>query len=104
MGGVQLSQHIVGPTLVIICVLMVITAAAVYWSTSLGSAWTVPRAAVRAVVQLTVVAAILTAALRSLGGTLWLCCRLCSSPLQSLRRAVASPMAPGCSRPHLRRA
>ncbi|WP_420329779.1 ABC transporter permease [Mycolicibacterium aromaticivorans] len=66
----QLSQHIVGPTLVIICVLMVITAAAVYWSTSLGSAWTVPRAAVRAVVQLTVVAAILTAALRSLGTSL----------------------------------
>lgn len=62
----QLSQHLVGPTLVIICLLMVLGAAAVYWSTALGSAWTVPRAAVRAVLQLAAVAAILTAALRNL--------------------------------------
>ena len=62
----QLSQHLVGPTLIIVCLLMVLAAAAVYWSTALGSAWTVPRAAVRAVLQLAAVAAILTAALRDL--------------------------------------
>ncbi|OYN78026.1 ABC transporter permease [Mycolicibacterium sphagni] len=45
---------------------MVLASAGVYWSTALGSAWTVPRAAVRAVLQLVAVAAILTAALSSL--------------------------------------
>ena len=67
MDGVQLSQHIVGPTLVVVCVVMVIAAAAIYWLTALGSPWTVPRAATRAVLQLAAVAAILTAALRNLG-------------------------------------
>lgn len=66
----QLSQHIVGPTLLAVCALMVLAAAAVYWSTALGSAWTVPRAAVRAVLQLAAVAAILTAALSNLGTSL----------------------------------
>jgi putative ABC transport system permease protein len=45
---------------------MVLAAAAVYWSTALGSVWTVPRAAVRAVLQLAAVAAILTTALSNL--------------------------------------
>jgi putative ABC transport system permease protein len=67
---VQLSQHLVGPTLIVTCLLMVLAAAAVYWSTTLGSAWTVPRAAVRAVLQLAAVAAILTAALRNLSTSL----------------------------------
>lgn len=62
----QLSQHLVGPTLVWVCTAMVLASAGVYWSTALGSAWTVPRAAVRAVLQLVAVAAILTAALSSL--------------------------------------
>ncbi|SBS78071.1 conserved membrane hypothetical protein [uncultured Mycobacterium sp.] len=62
----QLSQHILSPTLIVICVVMVLAAAAVYWSTALGSAWTVPRAAVRAVLQLAAVAAVLTAALSNL--------------------------------------
>ena len=66
----QLSQHIVGPTLIIVCLLMVLASAAVYWSTMLGSAWTVPRAAVRAVLQLAAVAAILTTALRNLSTSL----------------------------------
>ncbi|BBY67197.1 ABC transporter permease [Mycolicibacterium helvum] len=66
----QLSQHIVGPTLIIVCLLMVLAAAAVYWLTAFGSAWTVPRAAVRAVLQLAAVAAILTAALRNLSTSL----------------------------------
>ncbi len=67
MDAVQLSQHIVGLPLVVVCVVMVIAAAAIYWSTALGSPWTVPRAATRAVLQLAAVAAILTAALRNLG-------------------------------------
>ncbi|QEN15308.1 ABC transporter permease [Mycobacterium sp. ELW1] len=70
MDRVQLSQHIVGPALFVICAVMVFAAAAVYWSTALGSVWTVPRAAVRAVLQLAAVAAILTAALRNLGTSL----------------------------------
>ncbi|PND57259.1 ABC transporter permease [Mycobacterium sp. ENV421] len=62
----QLSQPIVSPTLVVICLVMVLAAGAVYWSTALGSPWTVPRAAVRAVLQLAAVAAILTTALTNL--------------------------------------
>lgn len=62
----QLSQQILGPTLIVICGVMVLAAAAVYASTALGSAWTVPRAAVRAVLQLAAVAAVLTTALRNL--------------------------------------
>ncbi|MCX2933979.1 ABC transporter permease [Mycobacterium sp. CVI_P3] len=45
---------------------MVLAAGAVYWSTALGSVWTVPRAAVRAVLQLAAVAAVLTTALSRL--------------------------------------
>lgn len=70
INRVPLSQHIVGPTLVVVCILMVFAAAAVYWSTALGSAWTVPRAAARAVLQLTAVAAILASTLRNLGSSL----------------------------------
>ncbi|WP_431237472.1 ABC transporter permease [Mycolicibacterium aichiense] len=66
----QLSQHILGPTLVVICSVMVLAAATIYWSSALGSVWTVPRAAARAVLQLAAVAAILTAALRNLGTSL----------------------------------
>jgi putative ABC transport system permease protein len=63
---VQLSQHILGTPLLVVCAVMVAAAAAVYWSTALGSMFTVPRAAVRAVLQLAVVAAVLTTALRNL--------------------------------------
>lgn len=62
----QLSHSILGPTLIVVCAVMVLAAAAVYWSTTLGSAWTVPRAATRAVLQLAAVAAVLATALRSL--------------------------------------
>lgn len=68
--GVQLSQNVVSPMLVVVCAVMVVAAAVVYWSTALGSPWTVPRAAARAVLQLAAVAVILTAALRSLGTSL----------------------------------
>lgn len=62
----QLSPHLVGPTMMVVCAAMVLAAAAIYWSTALGSAWTVPRAAVRAVLQLVAVAAILATALSNL--------------------------------------
>ncbi len=62
----QFSHQVLSPTLIIVCSVLVLAAAAVYWSTSLGSAWTVPRAAVRAVLQLAAVAAILTTALSRL--------------------------------------
>ncbi|WP_167104755.1 ABC transporter permease [Mycobacterium sp. DL592] len=62
----QFTPHLLGPTLLVVCALMVLAAAALYRVTTLGSALTVPRAAIRAVVQLSAVAAILTTALRSL--------------------------------------
>ena len=60
------SHQVLTPTLIIVCAVMVLAAAAVYSSTSLGSLWTVPRAAVRAVLQLAAVAVILTTALSRL--------------------------------------
>lgn len=62
----QFTPHLLGPVLFVVCALMVLAAAALYWVTTLGSALTVPRAALRAVVQLSAVAAVLTTALRSL--------------------------------------
>ncbi|SBS78146.1 putative integral membrane protein [uncultured Mycobacterium sp.] len=62
----QFSHPTLGPTLIVVCAAMVLAAAAVYWSTSLGSVLVVPRAAVRAVLQLAAVAAILTTALSRL--------------------------------------
>jgi putative ABC transport system permease protein len=66
----QFSHPILGPTLVIICTVMVLAAAAVYRATALGSIWTVPRAAVRAVLQLAAVAAVLAAVLTRLWSSL----------------------------------
>ncbi len=60
------SHQVLTPTLIIVCAVMVVAAAAVYSSASLGSLWTVPRAAVRAVLQLAAVAVILTTALSRL--------------------------------------
>lgn len=62
----QLAHHMLGPTFIVVCAAMVLAAAAVYWLGSLGSAWTVPRAAIRAVVQLAAVAAVLATALRNI--------------------------------------
>ena len=60
------SQPILSPALVVVCVVMVIAAALIYWLTALGSPWTVPWAAIRAAVQLTAIAGVLAAALSRL--------------------------------------
>ena len=62
----QFSQHLLGPVLYAVCAVMVLAAAGLYWAAALGSALTVPRAALRAVVQLAAVAAVLATALRTL--------------------------------------
>jgi putative ABC transport system permease protein len=61
-----LSHSVLGLSLVIVCAVMVLAAAVVYWSTALGSPFTVPRAAIRAVLQLAIVATVLATALTRL--------------------------------------
>ena len=62
----MLSQQVVSPALIVVCVVMVLAAALIYWLTALGSPWTVPRAAIRAAVQLAAIAGVLAAALARL--------------------------------------
>lgn len=57
------SSAVLGPGLVAVCAVMALAAAAVYRFALLGSAWTVPRAAIRAAIQLAAIAAVLTAAM-----------------------------------------
>ncbi len=57
------SSAVLGPGLVVVCAVMTLAAAALYRLAQLGSLWTVPRAAVRAAIQLAAVAAVLTAAM-----------------------------------------
>jgi len=63
---VHTSQPVIGPALIIVCIVMVVSAALVYRIAALGSSWTVPRAAVRAVAQLAAVAAVLAVAMSRL--------------------------------------
>ena len=60
------AQPVLGPALVAVCLVMVIAAAGIHRLTALGSPLTVPRAALRACVQLAAVAAILAAAMTRL--------------------------------------
>jgi putative ABC transport system permease protein len=60
------SQPVLSPALIVVCVVMVIAAALIYRLTALGSPWTVPRAGIRAAVQLAAVAGVLAAALTRL--------------------------------------
>ena len=62
----MLSQQVVSPALIVVCVVMVVAAALIYWLAALGSPWTVPWAAIRAVVQLAAIAGVLAAALARL--------------------------------------
>ena len=62
----MLSQQVLSPALIVVCVVMVLAAALIYWLAALGSPWTVPWAAIRAVVQLAAVAGVLAAALARL--------------------------------------
>jgi putative ABC transport system permease protein len=43
--GVHTSQPVIGPALIVVCVVMVGAAALVYRLAALGSVWIVPRAA-----------------------------------------------------------
>jgi len=62
----MLSQQVLSPALIVVCVVMVLAAALTYWLSALGSPWTVPWAAIRAVVQLAAIAGVLAAALARL--------------------------------------
>lgn len=62
----MLSHAVLGPALAVLCVYLVVSAALVYWVAALGSPWTVPRAAVRAVGQLALVSLVLAAAVSRL--------------------------------------
>lgn len=64
--GVHTSQPVIGPALIVVCIVMVASAALVYRIAALGSPWTVPAAAVRAVAQLAAVAAVLAVAMSRL--------------------------------------
>ena len=56
----------IGPTLVVVCVVMALSAAAIYRFTHLGSFWSVPVATIRAAVQLGAVASVLAVAVARL--------------------------------------
>ena len=62
----MLSQQVLSPALIVVCVVMVLAAALIYWLAALGSPWAVPWAAIRAAVQLAAVAGVLAAALARL--------------------------------------
>jgi putative ABC transport system permease protein len=62
----QFSHPLLGSTLITVCTVMVLASAVIYRATALGPIWTGPRAAVRAVLQLAAVAAVLAAVLTSL--------------------------------------
>ena len=64
--GVHTSQPVIGPVLIVVCVVMIGAAALVYRFAALGSVWIVPRAALRAVAQLAAVAGVLAAAMSHL--------------------------------------
>ena len=60
------TSTVLGPPLVVVCVVMAIAAAVVYRLAGLGQWWTVPGAALRAAVQLAAVAAVLAVAVSRL--------------------------------------
>jgi putative ABC transport system permease protein len=62
----MLSHAVLGPALAVLWAYLVVGAALVYWVAALGSPWTVPRAAVRAVGQLAMVSLVLAAAVSRL--------------------------------------
>ena len=89
------SQPVLGPTLIAVCVVMVIAAGVIYRLTALGSPWTVPWAAIRASVQLAVVAAVLTAAMMRLwSSVLVLAIMFVVASVTAARRSEASRGSP----------
>lgn len=60
------TQLVLGPSLVSVCVVMVLASAVVYRMAAIGSAWTVPWVSLRGAVQLAIVAGVLVAAMARL--------------------------------------
>ena len=65
-----MTSTALGPTLVIVCLVMALAGAAIYWGSRLGSVWVVPGAAIRAAAQLAAVATVLAAAMSRLWSSL----------------------------------
>lgn len=61
-----MTAAVLGPTLIVVCVLFAVAAAAVYRLAGLGGIWTVPVAAARAAAQLAAIAAVLATAMTRL--------------------------------------
>src|SRR5439155_2077601 len=88
-------QPTLGPALIAVCIVMVLAAAVIYRLTALGSPWTVPRAAIRAAVQLTGVAGVLAAAMTRLwSSALVLTVMFAVASFTAARRSQASRGSP----------
>jgi putative ABC transport system permease protein len=61
-----MTSAVLGPALVVVCVVMALAGALIYRVAALGSWWVIPGAAVRAAAQLAAVAAVLAAAMARL--------------------------------------
>jgi putative ABC transport system permease protein len=89
------SQPVLSPALIVVCVVMVVAAALIYWLTALGSPWTVPWAAIRAAVQLAAIAGVLAAALARLWSSiLVLAVMFVVASLTAAQRSQASRGSP----------
>lgn len=89
------SQPILGPALVAVCIAMVVAAAVIYRLTALGSPWIVPRAAIRASLQLAAVATVLGAAMTRLwASALVLAIMFAVASLTAARRGQATRGSP----------
>ena len=89
------SQPALSPALIADCVVMVIAAAVIYRQTALGSALAVPRAAIRAAVQLAAVAVVLAAAITRLwSSVLVLAVMFAIASVTAARRSQASHGSP----------
>ncbi len=80
-----------GPALIVVCVVMIAAAAVVYRLAALGSPWTVPRAGIRAGAQLAAVSAVLGAAMTRLwSSVLVLVVMFAVASVTAARRSQAS--------------
>ena len=80
-----------GPSLIVACLVMVIAAAVVYRLAALGSPWTVPRAGIRAAAQLAAVSGVLAAAITRLwSSALVLAVMFVVASVTAARRSQAS--------------
>ena len=89
------SQPVLSPALIVVCVIMVVAAALIYWLTALGSPWTVPWAGIRAAVQLAAVAGVLATAITRLWSSiLVLAVMFVVASVTAARRSQASHGSP----------